>query len=352
MVESGEVPAKWHCAGFADNQPAVDDADQAAPAAGSVAAMLAAELAQARDRDGSAGKGGVSVRSVNPNIKGIVLARIMRADVCPVRLLVVVFDKVRKGGVAHSKHLIRLIPCSRVFFPTTFELVANVRGLVREKLPGAPLAPMTLPLVAAAASSEAEADAADSEAERGGPGGGLAPQDGDGVDGCAQGDGEALEQEGADEEEEEGDEEEEEGEAMAGSKRSREMVLELREKRKAAKRAKSAVDAVKARTEGSHAAQRAISMETQYLAAEAIRASEPGYVAPAQPKPFAYEVTLKARNHNTLLQSETRVWISKNMPPAPHAVPSYKNPDVSRRLFSLFCADNVFSVRCVLSAVR
>jgi len=347
MVESGELPAKWRCAVPGSVQPAAGgyedeaDADADPPAAGSVAAMLAAELAQARDRDGSAGKGGASVLSVNPNIKGIVLARIMREDVCPVRLLQVVFDKVRKGGAAHSKHLIRLIPCSRVFFPTTFELVANVRNLVREKLPGAQLLPLNLPLVtmsAAAAAAQArdddagatavpadgevEVEVAAEEAE-----GGPAQQDRD------EGEGEAQEEEAEEEEEEERGAGREGGEgedSAVGEKRSRELVLELREKRKAAKRLKAAADAVKARTEGSHAAQRAISMESQHLAAEAVLAAAPGYVPPAQPKPFAYEVTLKARNHNTLQQTESRTWISKNMPPAPLATASYRNPDVSR----------------------
>jgi len=342
LVELGELPAKWGRVTDLDEASAgaggAEDEDDA-PAAGSVAAMLAAELAQARDRDGNKGTGGgASVLSVNPNIKGIVLAKIMRPDVCPVRLLQCVFDKVKMGGVAHSKHLIRLIPCSRVFFPTTFELVANVRALVREKLPGVLLLPMSLPLVAASAVAEKEAD--------------MGMGDAGGEVGETRADAEKEEEEAEKEEEEEaekeeeeeaekgagGEEEEEEEEgASAGNKRSREVILELREQRKAAKRAKAAVDAVKARTEGGHAAQRAISMESLFHAKEAAKAAEPDYVALAPPKPFAYEVTLKSRNHNTLSQSETRSWISKNMPAAPFAVPSYRSPDVSEA-WCLFCA--------------
>ena len=338
LVELGELPAKWGRVTDLDEASAgaggAENEDEDAPAAGSVAAMLAAELAQARDRDGNKGTGGgASVLSVNPNIKGIVLAKIMRPDVCPVRLLQCVFDKVKMSGVAHSKHLIRLIPCSRVFFPTTFELVANVRALVREKLPGVLLLPMSLPLVAASAVAEKEADVGMGDA--GGEKGGREEKEANVEEvGETRAEAEKEEEEEAAEKGAGGDEEEG---ASAGNKRSREVILELREQRKAAKRAKAAVDAVKARTEGGHAAQRAISMESLFHAKEAAKAAGPDYVALAPPKPFAYEVTLKSRNHNTLSQSETRSWISKNMPAAPYAVPCYRSPDVSEA-WCLFCA--------------
>ncbi len=309
MVEAGELPVCWGNVAATVSTSTQHESDEDAPPTDSVAAMLAAEVAQLRNQDGSTG-GGSAVLSVNPDIKGVVVVKIVRPDVCPVKLLSHVFDRVRRGKAAISKHLIRLTPCSRCFFPNAFELIANVRALLRGTIPGLQLPPMVLPT----ANADAVVGASSVEPTHSASLLSVSEQN---------------------ENDEESDNPEEKlepsEEASVGEKRLREegesgrtgfSVQELREQRKAAKRAKAAAAAARALTEGSHSATRAMSIEAQSAAA-----AQSAHDNMSSCKSFAYEVALKARNHNTLTQAETRRWVAKNMPAG--ASPRYQNPDVS-----------------------
>ena len=103
---------------------------------GSVKDMLAQEIAQVRKQRHTATQ---NVMSVDTKVKGLVLIKIMRKDLCPVDLVKTIFDRVRKEKEPCSRHVVRLIPLQRVFYPNNNDLSDKVASIILCAFPGAVL---------------------------------------------------------------------------------------------------------------------------------------------------------------------------------------------------------------------
>lgn len=76
-----------------------DSSDAALPS--SIGDMLAQELSSVRSQSH---KESQTVVSINTNVKGIVLAKIMRPDLCPVTLVKAIFQRVQREKQPISRH--------------------------------------------------------------------------------------------------------------------------------------------------------------------------------------------------------------------------------------------------------
>jgi hypothetical protein len=63
-------------------------------------------------------------------VKGVVFVKIRKRHICPVRLVRALFAQVEADGLPLSRHLVRIVPLQRVFFPDEQELTAHVRAIV------------------------------------------------------------------------------------------------------------------------------------------------------------------------------------------------------------------------------
>jgi hypothetical protein len=68
--------------------------------------------------------------SINTGIKGIVLVRVNRKSLCPVRLLKSLFDRIRFTKLQVSRYLAKVIPLQICFFPTEVDLVATLKLVI------------------------------------------------------------------------------------------------------------------------------------------------------------------------------------------------------------------------------
>ena len=66
--------------------------------------------------------------SVNIGIKGIVVAKLTSRSMCPVKIVTSIFTLVADERQPICRHLIRVIPLSRTFFPNVEELRDNTRA--------------------------------------------------------------------------------------------------------------------------------------------------------------------------------------------------------------------------------
>ena len=108
--------------------------ETATSGSGSVKDMLAQEIAQVRKQKHSATQ---NVMSVDTKVKGIVMIKIMRKDLCALELVKAIFERVREEKEPCSRHVVRIIPLQRVFFPDNNNLSDNVATIVRAAYPGA-----------------------------------------------------------------------------------------------------------------------------------------------------------------------------------------------------------------------
>jgi len=69
--------------------------------------------------------------SINTGIKGIVLVKISRRDICPIMLVKSIFDLVSAEKVPISRHLVKLIPLQLIYFAGEEEF-GNVTKLLVE----------------------------------------------------------------------------------------------------------------------------------------------------------------------------------------------------------------------------
>lgn len=69
--------------------------------------------------------------SINTGIKGIVLVKISRRDICPILLVKSIFDLVSTEKVPISRHLVKLIPLQLIYFAGEEEF-GNVTKLLVE----------------------------------------------------------------------------------------------------------------------------------------------------------------------------------------------------------------------------
>jgi hypothetical protein len=61
---------------------------------------------------------------------GFVLAKLVCPEVCPVRLVTWIFDRIKADRLPLAKHLVRIIPLQRTFFPDSVELDSNLSAMV------------------------------------------------------------------------------------------------------------------------------------------------------------------------------------------------------------------------------
>ena len=110
--------------------------DEQEPYGGSVKDMLAQEISQVRKQKHSATQ---NVMSVDTKVKGIVMIKIMRKDLCALELVKAIFDRVKREKEPCSRHVVRIIPLQRVFFPDNNHLSDNIASIVLSAYPGAAL---------------------------------------------------------------------------------------------------------------------------------------------------------------------------------------------------------------------
>ena len=60
----------------------------------------------------------------------MVFVKIRKHHICPVRLVRALFAQVAEDGLPLSRHLVRIVPLQRVFFPDEQELTHHIRALV------------------------------------------------------------------------------------------------------------------------------------------------------------------------------------------------------------------------------
>eukprot|EP01038_Epipyxis_sp_PR26KG_P009893 gene9893-13307_t len=96
----------------------------------SIKDLLQSEIQEVRQQRHVANK---DVVSINVGIQGLVLVKIMRSDLCVVKLVKSVFDKIRISKLPCCRHLVRLIPLQKVFFPNEEEFVSYSSQIIQEK---------------------------------------------------------------------------------------------------------------------------------------------------------------------------------------------------------------------------
>ena len=68
--------------------------------------------------------------SVNTKVKGVFCIKFLRKEICPVRVVCSIFDRVSSSKEPVSRYICRLIPVMKSFYPDLEEVVENVRILV------------------------------------------------------------------------------------------------------------------------------------------------------------------------------------------------------------------------------
>jgi len=99
----------------------------------SISEILAAELNQVRERKHTETQ---NVMSINTSIKGVICVKVMRREVCPVLLVKMLFERVKKEKMAITRYCARVIPLKKVFYPNDAELRENIRDYVISLYPG------------------------------------------------------------------------------------------------------------------------------------------------------------------------------------------------------------------------
>lgn len=101
----------------------------------SVQDALAAELNAVRSQSHASTQRVLTLKS---GIKGFVIARISDRSVCPVKVVAEIFERVKKTGLPCARHLVRLIPLQKTFYPNQEELLSNISSLIEEKFEHVP----------------------------------------------------------------------------------------------------------------------------------------------------------------------------------------------------------------------
>lgn len=120
----------------------MSESSSSAPSSGvqlSAKDELEAELAEIRQKSHKATQ---QVISVDTNIKGVILVKIMNRNIDPVTLVQRVFERIKNEGLPCSRYIARLIPLQRVFYPNKNELRQNIGEMLRKEFPGADFPPV------------------------------------------------------------------------------------------------------------------------------------------------------------------------------------------------------------------
>lgn len=123
-------------------------------AAVSIQQLLAEEIASVKNQ---AHKQTQLVVSIKTEVKGLVLAKIMHPEICPVSLVKEIFNRVRREAKPCSRYLARFIPLQRVFYPNEVELLQNMYDAVVDEFPGVSL-PKAVEAIKAAVSAASSND--------------------------------------------------------------------------------------------------------------------------------------------------------------------------------------------------
>ena len=124
-----------------DADDGVGVASSSSSSSSSIKDMLAMEIAQVKHQSHAATQ---NFMSINTRIKGVVMIKIMRKDLDAVQLVESIFERVQKEKMPCSRHVVRLIPLQRVFYPNEQELVDNVNLLLKNTFPYAQFPPVPI----------------------------------------------------------------------------------------------------------------------------------------------------------------------------------------------------------------
>jgi hypothetical protein len=102
----------------------------------SIKDMLAQEIAEVKEKKSTATQ---NVMSVDTKVKGIVMIKVMRKDLCPVELVKAIFERVRSEKAPCSRHVVRVIPLQKVFYTNNNQLSDNIGSIVKAAFPGCEL---------------------------------------------------------------------------------------------------------------------------------------------------------------------------------------------------------------------
>eukprot|EP01036_Dinobryon_divergens_P043320 gene43320-57655_t len=75
-----------------------------------------------------------AVVSINTGMKGVILIKIQRQDICPVQIVHSIFDRVKREKLPCSRHIIRLIPLQKVCYPNDEELTTTVLSFINDQI--------------------------------------------------------------------------------------------------------------------------------------------------------------------------------------------------------------------------
>lgn len=98
----------------------------------SIQEQLAAEISQIKGQNHQSTQ---QVISINTNIKGIILVKLNNKSLCPIKLITEIFNRASKDKQSVSRHIARLVPFERVFFPSDEQLKWNLYELLQERFP-------------------------------------------------------------------------------------------------------------------------------------------------------------------------------------------------------------------------
>ena len=305
LQEQGELP-----------KPDVpeEDEDEGADGEGTMADMLAAEIKQVKEKKGLT----QDFFSVNSNIKGVIVIKFMRKDVCPVRLCKMIFDRVKEEKQSYSRHLCRLVPCTNCFYPNGKELVQNIRALMSKEVEDLE---RELPTVEYPPEPEKSNKEKKRELRREEERVARAAERAEKL--AAKEEKEGLETTGEGETGEAGmkrpAEQTEEGEGGEEEPQQKQRKLEEDEKEK-----KETTD------EGTKEEAPDTEVEDAADTAHAVTIPEPVKVWEGESKfkPFTFDIAMKSRAHCTLSKVQVKEFTLKNLPKPPRVKLTYKKPEV------------------------
>jgi hypothetical protein len=94
--------------------------------------QLSAEISEVKGQNHQSTQ---QIMSINTDIKGIILVKLKNHILCPIKLITEIFDRASKDRQPISRHIARLFPFERVFFPNEEQLKWNLYELLQERFP-------------------------------------------------------------------------------------------------------------------------------------------------------------------------------------------------------------------------
>lgn len=101
----------------------------------SIKDLLDEEIRQA-NQSRTASTSSQKVVSIQTDVNCVILAKIMSRDVCPVKLVEEIFNRLEREKKPLCKNIIRIIPLKDVFFPRNDELLEHLYRYMLKEFPG------------------------------------------------------------------------------------------------------------------------------------------------------------------------------------------------------------------------